>query len=261
MAIMVRKWFRGNKKIEHFLFDRMRYIVLNELYNKLKVCVVYIEVKDQNEDVHIGTGFHIGDGYIVTAAHVVKNNIIMSIGNRHCFEDVHCLSLIFADNELIDLAILETDFSLRHYMELTTIVGVTYEKTDHIEIGGHLDDWIGDDFVLSKALLMGYPPIPLSKNPELVATEVEVNAIIDKYTAPHPHFIISSIPRGGFSGGPVISEYGFLLGIMTESLISGDEHYQLGYASAISVEPLLNILNTNGIKPAGGKWALEELYS
>jgi hypothetical protein len=67
---------------------------------------------------------------------------------------------------------------------------------------GHLDDWISDDWmVLTEVLLMGYPAIPFSERRELVAMRGEVNAVIGMYRGPqHPHFIISPLSRGGFSG-------------------------------------------------------------
>lgn len=64
----------------------------------------------------------------------------------------------------------------------------------------------GDELVLSKVLPMGYPPIPFSQQAVLLASEGEVNAVVDKYSGRHPHFIISCPARGGFSGAPVLSE-------------------------------------------------------
>ena len=106
---------------------------------------------------------------------------------------------------------------------------------------------------------MGFPPIPFSNSPNLVAVKAEVNAVIDKYIGPHPHFIISSVPRGGFSGGPVISEYGFLLGVLTESLIESDKPAEIGFASAISIEPLINLIYENNIDIGEGSKFIKEL--
>jgi hypothetical protein len=100
---------------------------------------------------------------------------------------------------------------------------------------------------MSRVLLLGYPPIPFSKDPVLVAAEGEVNAVIDKHISPHPHFILSAVPRSGFSGGPAISEHGFLLGVLTESLGKGGEATESGFFAAISIEPLLALLHDNGI--------------
>jgi hypothetical protein len=39
----------------------------------------------------------------------------------------------------------------------------------------------------------------------------------------HVNYIISSMPRGGFSGGLVFSEWGFVLGLVTRSLLVDDQ--------------------------------------
>lgn len=212
--------------------------MIRKLYNKYKQCVVRVTVELRNGDFSNGTAFHIGNGYLVTARHVVENNKIQQIQGYSDRENLEIQQIYYSDNELIDLAIIKTNFSLKYYME----------KVDAITIGGHLNDFIGDELVLSKVLLMGYPPIPFSKGGDLVAAEGEVNAIIDKYIGNHPHFILSTMARGGFSGGPVISEYGFLLGVVVESLIQNNQSSELGYLSAISIEPILDIIKRNNIQ-------------
>src|SRR4051812_4731946 len=134
------------------------------------------------------------------------------------------------------------------------------EKTDFIPLGGHLDNWLGDELLLSRALVMGYPPVPTTVDAFLVAVESEVNAVVDRYVAPHSHFILSHLPRGGFSSGPVISEHGFLLGVATESLKSNDQLLETGFAAAISIEPLLILLDSNGIYPGENGEFIRELF-
>ncbi|MCY9181355.1 serine protease [Bacillus licheniformis] len=216
----------------------------HKMFNKYKVCVVRITVKMPNGDISNGTGFHIGEGYIVTARHVIEGNFIIEIAGSYQ-SYINVKKEIYPTDKRIDIAILETDFSLEYYMEKVSIVNSDVEKINYIEIGSHLDDWIGEEFLLTNVLLMGYPPIPLSREPNIVAVKAEVNSVVDKYIGPHPHFIISSVPRGGFSGGPVISEYGFLLGVLTESLGENDKPTEVGFASAISIEPLIELIYKN----------------
>lgn len=229
------------------------------MFQKYKVCVVRITVKLPNGDLSNGTGFHIGGGYIATARHVIEGNIICEIVGGGTSQVLEAGRIIYSNDEYIDLALIETNFSLNYYMGKVTFANEV-EKINYIEIGGHLDDWIGDEFILTNVLLMGFPPIPLSKQPNIVAVKGEVNAIIDKYIGSHPHFVISSVPRGGFSGGPVISEYGFLLGVLTESLGEQDKPAEVGFASAISIEPLLNLIYENNLDIGEQTSFIKEFY-
>lgn len=150
--------------------------------------------------------------------------------------------IYYPDDKNIDLALISTNFSLNYYLEKVNLTNRDQVKRTYIEIGGHLDDWLGDEFILTSVLLMGFPPIPFSKDANIVAVKAEINALIDKYFGPHSHFILSTIPRGGFSGGPVISEYGFLLGVLTEALGEQGKPTEVGYASVISIEPLIDLI-------------------
>lgn len=233
------------------------------LYETYKVSLVRITIELPTKELSTGTGFHIGDGWIVTAAHVVNSGKITEVVAEHHQEHLDVNTIIYPKDKSIDLALLKTNFDLSFYLEKTHIANphTDFLKTDHIPIGGHLDDWIGDEFILSKVLLMGYPPIPFSKHPVLVASEGEINAILDKYTGDPVHFVISCLPRGGFSGGPVLSEYGFLLGVMTESLHIENGRPSMGFASVISVEPLLSLLSDNGIFPGDNQNMVELISS
>jgi hypothetical protein len=154
--------------------------------------------------------------------------------------------------------VIETDFSLDHSFE-----HLTYRYTDgtsktaeelhqkYVPIGNHLDDWIGDELVLCPVLLMGYPRIPFASEPVLTASVGHVNAIVDRYIGPHPFFVVSSTPRAGFSGGPAITSYGALLGVVTGSFVHNDKELELGFNGVLTVEPLLNLLVDNGLKPQG----------
>lgn len=221
--------------------------------------MVRITIRTEIGDLKNGSAFHIGDGWLATAAHVVNSGKIEEIVSEYCNQKLEIERIIFHSDDKVDLAILKTN--LNHYLTKTKTVGSPegFVQTDHIEIGGHLDDWIGDELVLSKVLLMGYPPIPFSNGPVLLASEGEVNAVVDKYNGPHPHFVISNMGRGGYSGGPVISEYGFLLGVLTEALVVNNQAEELGYSSAISVEPLLVLLQENGVYPGKNKETIEVL--
>ena len=156
----------------------------------------------------------------------------------------------FHQDQNIDLAVVQTDFEKKWD---TSYFGHC-KSSDRssgpfIPIGGHLDDWLDDAFILTRVILMGFPSVPLTREMELVAVAGDVNGIVDKYSTPHPYFIISSLPRGGFSGAPVIQEWNFLLGVLTESLATADNPLETGFAAVMTVEPLLVLLGQSGLRP------------
>jgi hypothetical protein len=236
----------------------------------LRYCsaVAYVVTKDAAGNTAIGSAFHVGEGVFVTARHVVAEQTIEEIGlalGLHSFADalgggpwdpemeyllkMHCsrrlLSLaagpFYHPDEKVDIAALKC-------------AGL-HSDTPAVPLGTHLDDWIGArDFALSQAIVMGYPPIPFTREPYLVAARAEVNAVIDLSVMPHVHFILSAMPRGGFSGGMAFSEYGFLLGVLTQSLTQGSAPAELGFFAAISVEPIYVCLDEHKILPAAQEY-------
>ncbi len=83
----------------------------------------------------------------------------------------------------------------------------------------------------------------------LVAVAADINAVQDRYDAPHVDFIISSVPRGGFSGGPVIHSAGFLLGVLTDELSVDPATPEAPFAAALSVEPIRTLLDVLELAP------------
>lgn len=236
---------------------------LSELYQRYKPCLARVTVDLPTGDTATGAAFHIGRGYLVTARHNVEGVLIKEISTHHyARKPTKVTKIIPHHNPAVDIAILKTDFSLEHYItKVKIMVGdQEREKTDYIPLGGHLDDWLGDELILSKAMVLGFPHIPRSREVVPVAVESEVNAIVDRYDVPHPYFVISSIPRGGFSGGPVFSEYGFLLGVMTEALFEGDKPYELGFAAAVSIQPLLDLIDEAKIECGENSQFIKELF-
>lgn len=218
---------------------------LQDLYKKYRRAMVRITIRNTEGDPECGSGFHIGGGYLVTAKHVVDGHEVTEIvAGPHVPDHPVALKCVLPSSEPdVDLALLETDFFERP--------NLGYGETDVVPIGGHLDDWINDDFVLTSAVLMGFPRVPAWADMGLVAVTGQVNSVIDRYDRRFVHFIISTMARGGFSGGPVISEHGFLLGVATESLLADGKTTETGYTAAVSVEPLWNLLLEHRVLPKG----------
>jgi len=136
-----------------------------------------------------------------------------------------------------------------------------------ISLGGHFDDYLGRfDLVLHRTLILGFPPIPLSAEPTLVATLGEVNALVDLYVGcRHPHFVVSSMARGGFSGAPALVAYNELseeggtaaLGLVTQALTRENEQPETGYMAVLTVEPIYACLEQHNMLPSSQKYTLE----
>lgn len=227
---------------------------LRHLFNVYRECMVHLAVETPKGDERSGSAFHAGDNWLVTARHCIAENKLLSATaetrRRSLGGDDHLRieQIILASDEAVDLALLKVE---------------EFPTRSHIGIGGHLDDWFsGEEFYLTRVLLMGYPPIPTSHSPFLVVTAGEVNAVIDRYIEPrHPYFIISCMSRGGFSGGPVISEDGDIFGVMVDSLLNDPTMaHELGWTGVLTVEPLWNLLHENGVYPGDNALFLRAVY-
>jgi hypothetical protein len=223
--------------------------------------VAYIASKDVNGDEGVGTAFHVGNGVFVTARHVLEGRNVEEVG----FDDDSIIVTLHEEAARLKSFILPsisiTSGPFFHSDPKVDIAcfALSVRPTSYIPLGGHLDDWLGQyELVLYRTLALGYPPIPLSKRPNLFASSGEINALVDLYgSTHHPHFLISSMARGGFSGGPVMVAYNenneeggtALLGIVTQSLIKDESSTETGYFAVLTVEPIYDCLEQNNLLP------------
>lgn len=129
-------------------------------------------------------------------------------------------------------------------------VGTTHPKIGKIKLGIHFDDWVYRAlWHLSDAIVLGYPPIPLTNKPELIAARAEINSFVVPRHVPFVHFILSAMPRGGFSGGVAIHEDGDALGVITSSFLDGDVPEQIGFFAVLSIEAIIDCLTMNDMYP------------
>ncbi len=202
---------------------------------------------NSSDDEGVGSAFHVGEGVFVTARHVVegKKSVTAAVDSgalpaallKECdpSQDTHTSSVTphYHRDPNIDVAV----FKIPAYAFLPAII-----------LGGHLDDWISDDqFVLNEVLVLGFPPIPLSRRPLLVASRGEVTGVVDLLAVKHVHFILSVMARGGFSGGVALSEWGVALGVITMSLVKNHLPEESGYLTVLSVEPIYECLAQHGL--------------
>lgn len=223
-------------------------------------CIVGLEVRTSTDVLGFGTAFHIGDGVLVTARHVVEGSEIESVVlDPSASMDLGSIRIVYPDDPSVDIALLVSDFTV------TTTARQfgpdVVQAASHIQLGGHLNDVIDNGLILLPVTVFGFPHISTSLERTLVAARGEVNAIVNTYLGDtrNPKFIISPMARGGFSGGPVLLDDRWLLGIVTESLGENLNPAELGYHAAVTVEPLFDLLFENSIFPATNVNAMYDL--
>lgn len=252
-----------------------------KLYYQHANAMAYIDVLKPDGARGIGSAFHIGDGIFVTARHVVDGNEILevkisepiAIRSREFFSQA-----VNSNMENFDERIKEYDETMKeimghdplfkHWLDPLDIeIGPVFYHDDRMDVaafkvkkihsgagiirlGIHWDDWVYRGFWhLSDAIVMGYPPIPMVNYPTLIAAKAEINTYIVPHHSPYLHFILSSLPRGGFSGGVAIHESGDALGVVTSSLVENEQPEQLGFFAVLSIEGIIKCLEENGLYP------------
>lgn len=229
-------------------------------FEKYRGAVAFVATKDAKGDHHCGTAFHIGEGVFVTARHVVENLELLEIG----FDD---------DAVNQQLVRRREHWTSKTHGAVNILVGPLYHPDAQVDVacfkvdpfpeawiplGGHLDDFLGrHELVLFQTLVLGYPPIPFTTEPCLLASVGEVNALVHLREHRHPHFIISSMARGGFSGGPVLVAYNeenldegtAALGLVTESLTRDGKPPEQGFFAVLTIEPIFDCLEKNNLLP------------
>jgi len=250
------------------------------LYAQHRKAMAYVEIQKPDSTLGIGSAFHIGEGVFVTARHVVEGNKILQVkitepvgvSAREYFREVLKLDVtdeyirehektmrsihpdrpVLFKNWLRPLEIAEgpyfqedenLDVAIFRVREIHPEAGI-------VKLGFHWDDWvIRGLWHLSDAIVLGYPPIPMVNEPMLIAARAEIHAFVVPRHAIAVHFLLSAIPRGGFSGGVAIQEDGDALGVITSSLTQDDLPEQLGFFAVLSVEAIVKCLEANGLYP------------
>lgn len=245
------------------------------LMQKYANALAYIEVEKVDGTKGIGSCFHVGNGIFITARHVVEGNIIteikitepVAITTKEYFDDISDEQVNAYENIVGE--ILRTTPKFKYFQSSLNLkagpfyhpdpnvdvaifqVSSVHPKTGVVRLGSHLDDWIDPcSWRLSEAIVLGYPPIPLTSESHLVGARAEVNATVSLYSSRYIHFILSAIPRGGFSGGLALSEHDFALGLVTQSLVKDNRYEESGFFTVLSIEPIYECLSYYKLLPS-----------
>ncbi|MFZ1291445.1 MAG: serine protease [Melioribacteraceae bacterium] len=177
-----------NKYLE--VINGLKYIV-----DKWKSSVAKIY---DSKEPGIGTGFLIDSNKLATAKHVVEQikNIEIQFENDPIRYQAGKIKLPTKTNDL-DIAIIELNTPVKDKLPFS----------------------ISNDYnLLDDVVILGYPPVPMSDDAYLVANKGEISSIITLYRNGIQHLIVSTLIRGGNSGGPIINSRGDVIGVVTENL-------------------------------------------
>ena len=217
---------------------------LHGLFRKYDQCIVRVQTTLPTGDPANGTAFHIGGGAFATAAHVVLGQINPTIylgDSREEDRGWPVTGILYHPDPNVDIAVLISDLWRERAVKHTEDSTIEVESPTHVEIPEMWGEWIEDSLVLTRGIICGYPKIPRSDGAYKIAVSAEINSDIQRYDSPGVHFVVSSTARGGFSGAPFISEFGMLLGVVTEALFDQDD--QNPYMAVLAIESIYPILN------------------
>lgn len=212
------------------------------------VCPVIV-VKDKVEGS--GTAFHLGNGWMASASHVLQDVeeawIPRGGAYRHEPDPIDLATVVHHDRH--DVCVFKSgSYETRDFeAERPSIHPPPDQRFGHVPLGGHYDDWIDTGMIMLSGIVIGYPPIPLANDLVPVVHDFRISAVIDRYDTGAPAFVLSGVPRGGFSGGPAIVAGGWLLGVISHALIEKrNPDLDAPFVCTVSVEPLLDVIRKAG---------------
>lgn len=166
-------------------------------------------------DQGIGTGFLVTKNTIATARHVLSGlrEFEICLGSQIVKQKKVHYPTAHPD---LDLALIELD------QEITDIRPIRLANACEL---------------LDEVVVVGYPPIPSTRDAYLVANRGEISALVHLQNA-LPAIVISCLLRGGNSGGPVLNRRGQAVGVISRNLYNQmpaeerDLSQGLGFATA-----------------------------
>jgi S1-C subfamily serine protease len=154
--------------------------------------IVPITGKNKLGDENIGTGTIISSRLLVTCAHVLTD---MKVDEYITIRDKKIKINSIKSHKSIDVGLIYLDEDVNFLQDLTF---------------AHPDR-------LLEILTIGYPKIPYSIKPEIIYQKGEVNGFIEDFYKCN-YFLFSAIAIPGNSGGPIFSNRGKIIGLVTRDI-------------------------------------------
>jgi hypothetical protein len=220
---------------------------------------MYLAGQGKDGEHGIGSCFHLGNGLFVTARHVVENKQLLQIGRHDLslktspdggkttthgpFLYKGKVKVSFHPDEKIDIALIQLVEDVRQKSPPRNIY-------PWLILDGSREALTEGEILGEEVFVLGYPPIPFNGdpdgNPNIVLLGGEIASVFLHRYAKRRHYVISGMARGGFSGGPVLSQSGDVIGVIVESLCEASNSQmsttELGFLAAISTQAIVEAL-------------------
>ena len=194
-----------NEPLAQYLYSRdlIKNVIFgfNYIAERYSKSVFKIIVKADNGDESTGTGFLHNVEFeddlcsvVITNRHVAQFQEDLQIlsNDNH---SMHWKNIFLADDKQLDLAVIVLDV----YCDFPPFY------------------LLADPILLDEIITMGYPDIPLIRDPYQVVHKGEINAFVDDYWN-NKYLLFSAKTSPGNSGGPIINSLGQVVGIVTQQL-------------------------------------------
>jgi hypothetical protein len=222
--------------------------VERDLFDRFAMGVAYVSVDSAEQGSGIGTCFHIGDGVFITARHVIEGRTIKKIGTTSVGIKAGPMGNV-ATYLPTDTANVQGPYYHPRPDYDIAAVRLPGFNAPQIPFLPVLEDPFDNKLLLRTVVIMGFPPIPGSKCPVLVAATAQVNASFETYFDTQRVYLVSCLARGGFSGGPALTEPNDCLGMVTRSVLKEGQPEELGFMAVIPPLPILEMLDHHSIMP------------
>lgn len=187
------------------------------LYNVYAQATVQITGVTEDGDAHAGTGLVIAPNWILTCAHVLTD---MQVDESQSILGMQRRVIRTLPHPSVDVGLLEVE------QPMPLLPGIAFRSP----------------VVAESVFTLGYPRVPLSREAALVMQRGEVTnpsvTLLDGSVV----FLYSAIARPGNSGGPILSDMGHVVGIVTEELSEQAEDFRIPFHAGIQTQELVQAL-------------------
>ena len=173
--------------------------------------IVHITGTNKQGDPVAGSGIVFHQRHVLTCAHVLSD---MNVDSRQLFQGKECVVEEQFVHQKTDVAVLRVSRSL------SPVPGLSFLEP----------------VIAQSVLVLGYPKIPFSREAALTIQPGSVTSESVSALRGDKLFLYSAIARPGNSGGPVISNEGYILGISSEDLSCKEDMFSPHYAGVPSQE-------------------------